>query len=193
MLLKNQYQVLPATRQEIQPIIEIWHYSKSINGVKGTYYFKLEDNGKIIGAIIFGRLAMAGQYRKYCEDESDIIELRRLACIDNTPQNTESFFISRCLRWLRQNTRIELIVSYADSNYGHSGTIYKASNFKHIGMTSRGRVITWNGKKYHDKTIRTKYKGKLKPFAQRVKDALESGQAKYVSQEGKHVYLYKLR
>ena len=47
-------------------------------------------------------------------------------------------------------------------------------------------------KKYHDKTIRTKYKGKLKPFAQRVKDALESGKAKYVKTLPKNIYLYEL-
>ncbi len=44
-----------------------------------------------------------------------------------------------------------------------------------------------------DKAIRTKYKGKLKPFAQRLKDALDSGDAYYKQTAGKHTYTYKLR
>ena len=42
-----------------------------------------------------------------------------------------------------------------DTTYGHVGVIYKASNFKHVGMTAKGRVIMLDGKKYHDKTICT--------------------------------------
>ena len=59
-------------------------------------------------------------------------------------------------------------------------------------MTNAGKVIIYNDKLYHDKTIRTKYKGKLKPFAQRIKTALDSGLAKYATTKGKHIYLYKL-
>lgn len=142
--------------------------------------------------MIFGRLAMASQWKKYGKTESEVIELRRLACIDNTRKNTESFFIGKCLRWLQLNTNIKTVVSYADPEYGHQGTIYKASNFKLIGKSSNGRVIWWNGKKYHDKCIRTKYNGKLKPFAQRVKDALEKGEAVYKKTKGKNIYVYPL-
>ena len=54
-------------------------------------------------------------------------------------------------------------------------------------------MIDYNGRMYHDKCIRTKYKGKLKPFAQRVKDALETGEAKYITTPGKHIFTFKLR
>ena len=157
------------------------------------YCFMLKSpDGCIKGAMIYGKMAMVGQYKKYGEKD-DVMELRRLCCIDDTPKNTESYFIGATLKWLKKNTSIKTIVSYADPEYGHGGTIYKASNFEHIGKTSKGRVIMWNGKKYHDKTIRTKYKGKLKPFAKEVKEALESGEAYYKPTEGKHIYLYKLQ
>jgi hypothetical protein len=50
----------------------------------------------------------------------------------------------------------------------------------------------YEGKRYHDKTIRTKYKGELKPFAKRVKEALENGEAYYEKTLGKEIYLYDL-
>ena len=94
---------------------------------------------------------------------------------------------------MSKNTNIKTVVSYADPNYGHSGIIYRATNFTHVGMTSPGRVIMYKGKKYHDKTIRTKYKGELKPFAKEVKEALNTGEAYYKKQLPKHIYVYKFK
>lgn len=136
---------------------------------------------------------MHNQWKKYVSKEQDIIELRRLCCIDATPKNTESYFIGRTLRWLKQNTSIHRVISYADPEYGHRGIIYRASNFSFIGRTKSGKVIIFNEKKYHDKTIRTKYNGALKPFAQRVKDALISKEASYQKTQGKYIYVYQLK
>lgn len=85
-----------------------------------------------------------------------------------------------------------VVVSYADKEYGHQGTIYKASNFKMVGKIKGAKVIIYNGKQYHDKTIRTKYKGELKPFAKRIKEALDNGDAYYKKTAGKVTYVYFL-
>lgn len=187
------FQVVLCQRKEIKDFIEKYHYSHNINGLHSEYCFKLMDNNKIIGACIYGKLAMHNQWKKYVEKEEDIIELRRLVLIDDTPKNTESYFIGYTIRWLKKNTNLKKIISYADPEYGHSGIIYKASNFKLVGQSAKGRVIFYNNKKYHDKTIRTKYNEKLKPFAQKVKDALESGEAYYKNTQGKNIYLYTLK
>lgn len=192
-LLNDDWQVSPCERQDIRDFIEQYHYSKNINGVKSNYCFKLLYKGTIVGAMLYGTLGMANAWKKYGDREEDVLELRRLVLIDDTPRNAESFFIGHTLRWLKAHTEVKTIVSYADPNYGHSGVIYRATNFQHVGMTSKGRVIMWNNKKYHDKTIRTKYKGELKPFALKVKEALDRGEAYYVTQEPKHIYVKHLR
>ena len=189
----KDFNVLVCDRKDVKQFIEKWHYSKSINGIMSSYCFKLMNNNEIIGAMIFGKLGMANAWKKYAENAEDVIELRRLCCIDDTPKNTESFFIGACLRWLKKNTNIKIVVSYADPEYGHSGIIYQASNFTMIGKTSPGKVIFWNDKKYHDKAIRTKYKGELKPFARRLKNAIESGDARYEKTNGKNIYIFKLK
>jgi hypothetical protein len=61
-----------------------------------------------------------------------------------------------------------------------------------IGRTAKGKIIIYNGKKYHDKSIRTKYKGELKPFAKELKKALENGEAYYKKTDGKYIYKYDL-
>ena len=188
----RSYKVELCERNEIREFIEEWHYSKNINGLISDYCFKLLDGDNIIGGMIYGRIAMAGVWKKYADNENELTELRRLCCIDDTPKNTESYFIGHTLRWLKKNTDLKRVVSYADTTYNHSGTIYKASNFKNIGMTAKGRVIMYNDRRYHDKTVRTKYKGELKPFAKKIKAALETGEAEYVKTKGKHIYIYEL-
>ena len=186
------YTVHPCERSEIRDFIEEWHYSHNINGLLSDYCFKLMDGDKMVGAMIYGGLGMANCWKKYAEKREDIIELRRLCCIDDTPKNTESYFIGRTLKWLKKNTSIKKVISYADNTYNHRGIIYQASNFQHLGKTAKGRVIMYNGKRYHDKTIRTKYKGELKPFAKQIKEALENGEAYYVPTLGKDIYIYDL-
>jgi len=189
----KEYEVRLVERKDIRDFVEKWHYSHNINGLMSDYCFALYYEDTMIGAMIYGKMAMANQWRKYGEKIEDVIELRRLAMIDTTLRNSESYFVGKTIKWLKNNTDIHTIVSYADTFYGHKGIIYEASNFKLIGKTSKGRVIMYNSKHYHDKTIRTKYKGKLKPFAVEVKNALESGEAHYVATPGKNIYVYILK
>ncbi len=188
----KEFKVSKCERKEIKDFIEKWHYSKNINGLRIDYCFKLTNKGELIGAMIYGGIAMPGVWKKYVDDEKDLTELRRLCCIDDTPKNTESYFIGKTIQWIRDNTQVKLILSYADLTYNHKGIIYQASNFKLVGQTAKGKVILFEERRYHDKTIRTKYNGKLKPFAQRVKDGLESGKAKYVETKCKNIYVYKI-
>ena len=144
----KEYKVMLSERNEIKKFIETYHYSKSINGLSCKYCFKLLDSdGNLIGAMIYGKIAMANVYKKYVENESDIIELRRLALIDNTYRNAESYFIGKTLNWLKKNTNIKKVISYADPYYNHIGTIYKASNFKLVGKSNKGQFILYKGMK----------------------------------------------
>jgi hypothetical protein len=191
MALEGFY-VAEQTRREVSGFIEKWHYSKNINGCIADFCFGLFNPlGEMVGAMFFGRMAMANQYKRFHEDEKCVIELRRLCCVDDTPKNAESFFIARALKLLRRKFK-GVVVSYADKEYGHSGVIYKASNFKQLDDIKGAKVIIYNGKQYHDKAIRTKYKGELKPFARRIKDALDKGDAFYKNTSGKCTFIYQL-
>lgn len=192
------YYVKQVDRKDIRSFIETYHYSKNINGCIADFCYALYDpEDNMVGAMFYGRMAMVNQWKRFSDKPENVIELRRLCCIDDTPHNAESFFISRSLKMLRKSWAIGfkgkgVVVSYADKEYGHMGTIYKASNFKMVGEIQGAKVIIYNGKQYHDKTIRTKYKGELKPFAKRIKQALEDGEAYYKKTAGKVTYVYLL-
>ena len=194
----KDFVVKPSNLRVTRAFIEKWHYSRNVNGLRISQVFGLFHEKNLIGAMIYGALGMANNWKKFVEAESKVVELKRLCCIDKTPKNTESYFIGKTLRWMKQNSDYDLVVSYADTYYGHEGIIYKASNFKHMGLTTKGKVIDYNERYYHDKCIRTYYTNKdgekvIKPFAQKIKGALETGEAKYVEMPEKHIYIYSLK
>lgn len=188
------YKFKYVNRKDIARFIEQYHYSHNVNGITSNYSFGVYEDDTLIGAAMIGLPAMPAQRTKYAITSPDkVTELRRLVLIDDTPRNTESWFIGNIIRWLKANTEIDVVISYADPNHNHVGTIYKASNFTYMGMSGKGRVICYRGKTYHDKVIRTKNNGVLKPFAQEIKAALLTGEAFYIPQKAKHIYRYIIK
>lgn len=190
----KDYAVVPCSVPEIREFVETWHYSKNLTGVSTRYNFKLLDlNKNLVGAMVYGPLGMASVWKRYVDKKSDVIELRRLCCIDDTPKNTESYFIAQTIKWLHQNTNIKKIVSYADLQHGHEGTIYKASNFDLIGQTVPCKMIRYRGRIYHEKGLRNyKKNGQLQDSAKNLAKALETGEAEMFWTKEKNIYVYDL-
>lgn len=115
------------------------HYSHGCHNAPSPCY-GLFDNNKLIGVLMFATpCSEAVRASVFGEEYKDwVIELHRLHILDCTPKNTESWFISRCLKLLRQhNQKIRAIISFADSTQGHQGTIYKATHFFYCGKTGK--------------------------------------------------------
>lgn len=193
----KDYTVHAVGKGMIKDFVKDLHYTHSIHGVRMKYNFALMDGGDLIGAAVYGQSGMP-VWTKYVEKKKHLIELRRLVCVDEAPTNTESYFVGQTLKWLKNNTLIKKVISYADPAYGHEGTIYKATNFEYLGKTSPYKVIMYNGKRYHARTKGVRYgkrspkEGYYKPIALKLQKALENGEAEYKKEEGKHIYLYDL-
>lgn len=193
--LKTTLFVIPCDRASIKDFIETYHYSKSINGCKVSNCFKvLDKEGRLVGACLFGELSTTS-WKKYGSSEKEVVELRRLVLLDECPKNSESYVVGACLRYLKKHTTYKVVVSYADPTYGHSGIIYRATNFLYKGKTSSDSVFldTTTNKTYHSRALRTKYKGELKPFAKRLVEKLQQGLLIKKRVEGKHIYVFRLR
>lgn len=179
----------------IRGFVEREHYSHNVNGVKITQCFKAEYKDKIVGGIIYGQLSTTA-WKKFGKIESDVLELRRLILVDEAERNSESRFIGYSLKWIRRYLpSVKVVVSYADPNHGHSGVVYKASNFVYMGITGKDKGFRdiSTGKIYHSRALRTKYKGKFKPFVVLLRDKLQKGLLEEVPLQGKHCYVYNIQ
>ena len=190
----KELSVILCERSEIRSFIETHHYSKSINGVKSTFCFKILFKERLVGAILFGQLSTTA-WKKFSNVEEEVLELRRLVLVDAAKKNSESRVISKAIKQIKKaNSAVKFIVSYADPNYGHTGVIYRASNFKFVGMSGKdkGFVDTETGKLYHSRALRTKYKGEYKPFVLRLREKLDKGLLKPIDLKPKYCYVYAL-
>lgn len=115
------------------------HYSHGCHNAPSPCY-GLYDNNKLIGVLMFAtpcsenvRASVFGE--KY---KNWVIELHRLHILDLTPKNTESWFVSRCIKLLKKDRPdIKAIISFSDSTQGHKGIIYQATHFYYCGKTGK--------------------------------------------------------
>ena len=183
-------------RKSLVQFIEKYHYSQNVNGVQSLYHFGLYGEGnfglpKMIGAMMYAHPSMPATAEKYNPiNPTKCLELRRLCCIDDTPTNTESYFIGKTLRWLKQNTDMEVVVSFADQHHGHSGIIYKASNFEYLGETAGARILMVDGKEMHSRSMNQIHR----PYSREIKRRYDSGDKNifWKKRKPKHIYTYYL-
>ena len=195
-MIVTDFTVEYTNRKAVKGFIEKHHYSQSINGIQSYHHFGLYTDGhfglpKMIGAMLYGIPSMPATAKKYNPiNPSRCMELRRLCCIDDTPTNTESYFIAKTLNWLKHNTDTEVVVSFADQHHNHSGTIYKASNFEYLGETGKARVLMVDGEEYHSRSLNQD----KRPYGRELKRRYDSGDENifFISRKPKHIYVYYL-
>jgi hypothetical protein len=85
---------------------------------------------------------------------SEVLELDRFCIHPNyQKKNFASWFLSRCTK-LINDSKITHLVSFADSTFGHIGTIYKAANWMKIGTVKPSyHYVDSTGWVLHKKTL----------------------------------------
>jgi hypothetical protein len=145
----------------IQPKESYWlllnvHYAHRIPSI--SYAFGLFDESELVGVCTFGtpsssalRSGVAG------EEYSDrVLELNRLCLVNNKP-NEASRLVSAALNLL---PRPAIIVSYADTEHGHEGIVYQATNFLYTGLSAKRTDWKVEGLEHlHGQTIADQVRG----------------------------------
>jgi hypothetical protein len=120
--------------------------------------FGLFKEDILMGVICYGtpssatlRTGIAGpQYA------TNVVELTRLWVSDEVPKNGESFLIGRTLKHAGK----EIVVSYAEIDQGHVGTVYQATNWLYTGLSAKRTNWVIEGVDKHCQTLADKYTAK---------------------------------
>lgn len=181
--------------KQVQSFLKRWHYSEyTFIQHKETFGLYRPGNFNIpelIGVCVYTRPAGPSAAQKYYPESPDkVLELRRLCLVDDTPKNAESFFVGHTLRWLKRNTDWEFIISYADENQGHVGTIYRASNFEYLGKTMPSKSLIVDGRPFHIRTLSMLDR----PYGVEINRRYKEGDSgvKIIESMPKHIFIYRL-
>ena len=181
MKLKDLYTIKEINKKLANDIQIKYHYLAT--KASCTYSYGLFSGEEIIGVILYGN-PTAPTTIKICGEKhkKDVIEITRLWIKDDTPKNTESFFIGNTLKLVDK----PIIVAFADPEAGHIGTVYQAANFVYTGRSDRGgRVIAIRGNKIHNKTLWKQYK-----TANKIREAFGAENVYYKDYITKHRYIF---
>lgn len=112
-----------------------YHYTASggRNGVKyGMFY-----NDNLIGVAKFCGPTRSESAKRLKISNFELCELTRFAIHPvYQKKNAASWFLSKCLKLLkRHKPHCKTVITFADETFGHTGTIYKASNWVFDGIT----------------------------------------------------------
>jgi hypothetical protein len=148
--MKSDFYIDKISKRQAEELLLEYHYLKDISKTfkSGWNYGLFEKNefsplniGGLKGVVIFTGLPVPeiakGAFGLERNEQQGLFELSRLCIHPQTQQseyNITSWFVSKAIRQLRKDTAVKAILSYADNDF-HSGTIYRACNFKYYGLT----------------------------------------------------------
>lgn len=94
---------------------------------------------KLIGCMVFGQPVGRSAAESISEliTVKEVFELTRLYIHDGYGRNIESYCLSKAIQMLKKDfPHIRAIITYADNEQGHRGTIYQACGFYYQGNSS---------------------------------------------------------
>ncbi len=131
MTSAKDIRVAPIGSADARAFVRSHHYSGKVTK-NSQLHLGAFIGARLVGVAQFGppmdRTKLVGLVRE--TPWNGMMELNRLALIDDTPRNTESRFLSVCFRMIRQNApHIQWVVSFSDATQCGDGTIYRAAGF----------------------------------------------------------------
>ena len=172
--------VLPIKPFESYPWLLNKHYAKRIPQI--MFAFGLYEENSMVGVITYGIPASPSLCMGICGKEySDkVLELNRVCLMDNT-KNQASFLVANSIKLL---PKISIIVSYADTEHGHVGYVYQATNFLYTGLSADR--VDWAVKGLEHKHCKTISDGMtLQSIKEKYGDDFY-----YTQRSRKHRYIY---
>lgn len=124
--------VLPIKPEETEPWLLQKHYAKRMCPI--SFAFGAYEGTQLIGIVTYGVSASSTLRQGICGKQwtDHVYELNRLCC-ENRP-NLASQLVGKSMQMLPKPI---IVVSYADTEQGHVGYVYQATNFLYTGLSSK--------------------------------------------------------
>lgn len=143
MTSAKDIRVAPIGATDARAFVRAHHYSGKVTA-NSQLHLGAFVGARLVGVAQFGppmdRSKLVGLVRE--TPWNGMMELNRMALIDETPRNTESRFLAICFRLIHQNApHVQWVVSFADATQCGDGTIYRAAGFLLTGIKSNRQIL----------------------------------------------------
>lgn len=147
--------IVRASAQAIKYACKYFHYAGHPPAGNVIGYAVFNDLEEWCGVVTFGSGANNNIGTQYGLKQGQVCELTRVAL--NGKQETTSQVVAACVKRLKKDAPLcQLIVSYADADHKHYGTIYQATNWIYVGHRMKDEKDgAWiiNGEHVHGRRV----------------------------------------
>lgn len=180
--MKDRFNIRPISFRMAMRVVVEKHYLHRRGPCSVAFGLFCNTSDKLLGVITYGTPSSSPLRSGVCgpEEKDNVIELTRLWIDDIAPKNSESFFISNTVKRVNK----EIVVSFAEIDAGHVGTVYQAANWIYTGLSAKRTNWNIEGVSLHGQTIADKYK---------TSDAIKAAHGNkfsLVDRPRKHRYIY---
>ena len=164
-----------------------YHYAKRVP--ISTVAFNVYEDEEWCGVIVYGYGANPHIAEIYDKWPGQVLELVRVAL--NGKQKTTSECLALSLKELKKYCPlVDLVVSYADVDQGHVGTIYQATNWIYVGLMNEGSKSDFviKGKSMHPRSVGAKG---WKVSLEWIRANIDKNATQNIT-KGKHKYIYPM-
>lgn len=153
--MKELFEIIKIDYKTAMALVVENHYLHRKAPCSFAFGLLCRDTFAVVGVIVYGTPSSAPLPSGICgpSEKGNVIELTRLWIKDGTPKNTESFLIGNTLKLVDK----EIIVSYAEIEQGHVGTVYQATNWIYTGLSAKRTNWPVEGVNKHCQTFADKY------------------------------------
>lgn len=141
-ILKNEWEVLPIAHSQVKDFVAEHHYAKDCaNTSVARFGLFFKGDKQTLHGVSMWMPPIVGAGKKVCENHRVVLGLSRFCLRDDRPDNSGSFLLSKSVELLDKE-RWKVMLTYADSAKGHTGGLYRASNWFFHGKTNKARIYT---------------------------------------------------
>lgn len=121
---------------EARALVERFHYAKGASNTRTDLHGFRKGDGSLIAVAWWLPPTKVACQSVNKEDWKKVVSLSRLVVHPDEPKNVCSMLIGASIRQIRKDGRWASLVTYADHGEGHTGAIYRATNWDYVGTTS---------------------------------------------------------
>jgi len=138
---KRRFTVRPvADKTDALPLIVANHYSRGIGNIRRAIFVHgmyRRDDDDLVGAAVWSNgLPKSVCVFFYPDEWTAVLHLTRLVVAPDLPTNAASYLLGASVRLVKASGRWRCLATYADTSQGHTGTIYRATNWEPFGMAA---------------------------------------------------------
>lgn len=134
-LRASDWDVVPIAHSDAVAFIEGNHYAGGAPNTSVVRHalVRVEILDEILGVALWLPPTRRAAESVDRDNPRGVLALSRLCVAEEVPTNGASFLLGRSMRGIDRH-RWPTLLTYADTRHGHTGGIYRATNWEHVGV-----------------------------------------------------------